>query len=200
MHACDRIVLGEFETFLTQPQCGKKTKLKEKKVNKRSLLYLTRGALIAALYVALTYLSALFGLSSGVIQFRISEALCILPIFMPEAIPGLAIGCMIANLATGAVFWDILFGTLATLIGALGAYLLRKLPEKLIFIATLPTVVSNTLIIPAVLIYAYGAPDAYPYLMLTVAIGEIVCALLGGDLLYHTLKKTRFHLFINNTK
>ena len=158
-------------------------------------LYLTRGALIAALYVALTYLSSLFGLSSGAIQFRISEALCILPIFLPEAVIGLAVGCLVANIATAAVFWDIVFGTIATLIGAFGAYLLRKLPEKLIFIATIPTVLSNAIIIPVVLIYAYGAPDAYPYLMLTVAIGEIVCAFLGGTLLYHSLKKTNLPLF-----
>ena len=87
------------------------------------------------------------------------------------------------------------FGTFATLIGAVGAYLLRRLPENLIFLTALPTVLSNSIIVPFVLIYAYGAPDAYPYLMLTVAIGELVCALLGGTLLYYALKNTKLPLF-----
>ena len=152
--------------------------------------YVTRGALISALYVALTYASSLIGIASGVIQFRISEMLCILPIFMPEAIPGLALGCFLANLMTGAVIWDIIFGATATLIGAVGARLLRKIPEKVKFIATLPTLFSNAIIVPLVLIYAYGVPDAYTYLMLTVGIGELVCATVGGTVLYYTLKKT----------
>ena len=87
---------------------------------------LTRGAMIAALYVVLTYISFLCGLSSGAIQVRISEALCVLPAFFPEAIPALFIGCALANLLTGSILWDIIFGSLATLIGAFGAYLLRN--------------------------------------------------------------------------
>ena len=157
----------------------------------KSALFVTRGALIAALYVALTYASAIFGLSSGVIQFRLSEMLCILPVFMPEAVIGLTAGCFIANLLTDAVIWDIVFGTVATLIGAVGARLLRNLPPKLIWIATVPTVVSNATIVPFVLIYAYEIPGIYPYFALTVAIGEIVCALFLGTLLYYSLKKTK---------
>lgn len=157
----------------------------------KSSLYVTRGALIAALYVALTYASAIFGLSSGVVQFRLSEMLCILPIFMPEAIVGLTVGCFIANLITDAVIWDLIFGTLATLIGAIGARLLRNLPQKLIWIATIPTVISNAIIVPFVLIYAYEVPGIYPYFALTVAIGEVVCALILGTLLYYSLKKTK---------
>lgn len=153
-------------------------------------VYLTRGALIAALYVALTYVSALFGLSSGAIQFRLSEMLCILPIFMPEAILGLTIGCLLANLLTGAVIWDVIFGALATLIGAVGARLLRRLPNRLIFISTLPTVVANAVIVPFVLIYAYAVPDAFFFLALTVGIGEIVTATVLGTALYYAIKKT----------
>jgi uncharacterized membrane protein len=151
-------------------------------------LYITRGALIAALYVALTYASALFGLSSGAIQFRISEMLCILPVFMPEAVIGLTLGCLISNLLTGSVIWDIIFGSFATLIGALGARILRKLPKRLMWLATLPTVFANAIIVPFVLIYAYGAKDAYLYLMLTVGIGEIVCAGIMGSVLYYTIR------------
>ena len=158
---------------------------------RNTTLYLTRGALIAAIYVALTTISAIVGLSSGVIQFRISEALCILPIFLPEAIPGLFIGCLLSNLLFGGVIWDILFGALATLIGAVGARLLRKLPEKFKFITTLPTVISNAVIVPFVLIYAYGAPDSYAFIMLTVAIGEIACASVGGTALYYLIKRSK---------
>ena len=161
-------------------------------MKRTSTLYLTRGALIAALYVALTYVAALFGLSSGAIQFRISEALTILPIFLPEAIPGLAIGCLIANLISGSVFWDVVFGTLATLLGALGARLISRMTKKHIWLATLPTVLANALIVPPVLIFAYGVPDAYFYLVLTVGIGEIVCAGILGTALGYSLKKSRF--------
>lgn len=154
-------------------------------------LYLTRGSLIAALYVALTYVSALFGLAGGTIQFRLSEMLCILPLFLPEATIGLTVGCLLANILTGAVLWDVIFGALATLIGALGARLLRKLPEKLKFIATLPTIFANAVIVPFVLIFAYGAPDAYWFLFLTVGLGELVCAGILGALLYYSLNKTK---------
>ena len=157
----------------------------------KSVLYLTRGALIGAMYVALTYLAFLLGLSSGVIQFRISEALCILPIFFPEAVLGLTIGCIISNLITGAVFWDIVFGSLATFIGAMGARLLRKLPDKLKFLTTLPTLLANAIIVPFVLLFAYGIEGGYWYFFLTVGLGELVCATVGGTLLYYSLKNIK---------
>lgn len=153
-------------------------------------VYITRGALVAALYAALTYLSSLLGLSSGVIQFRISEAMCLLPIFIPEAILGLTIGCFLSNLLTGCLFFDVFFGSVATLIGALGAYALRKLPRKLIWLSTIPTVLANAIIIPFVLIYAYGISGGYFFFMLTVGVGEIICAGTGGTLLYYSLSKT----------
>jgi len=154
-------------------------------------LYLTRGAIIAALYVVLTYISALFGLSSGVVQLRISEALCILPIFFAEAVPGLYVGCIVANLIAAANPWDILFGSLATLIGAVGCRLLRKLPDNLTWLATIPTVIANAAIVPPVLIFAYGATDAYWYILFTVATGEVVSAGVFGYILYLGLKKSR---------
>ena len=160
-------------------------------MKKTPALYLTRGALIAALYVALTYVAALFGLSSGAIQFRISEALTILPVFLPEAIPGLTIGCLIANLIAGGVFWDIVFGTLATLLGAVGARIIGHVAKNQLWLATIPTILSNALIVPPVLIYAYGVPDAYFYLVATVGIGEIVCAGILGTALGYSLKKSK---------
>ena len=154
-------------------------------------LFLTRGALIAALYVALTYVSSILGLASGVIQIRLSEALVMLVLLMPEAVVGVTLGCFLANLMTGAVIWDVIFGTLATLIGAVLGRLMRRLPDKLIWLAALPTVVSNAIIIPFVLIYAYGVPDAYYYIMLTVGAGELISAMLLGTVLYRALKKIR---------
>ncbi len=149
---------------------------------------LTRGALIAALYVGLSYVSTIFGLSSGAIQFRISEALCILPIFMPEAIPGLFVGCILSNIVSGCVLWDVIFGSIATLIGAVGAYMMRKLPEKLKWTATLPNLVSNMMIVPPVLMYAYGVESGFLALAISVGIGEAVCGVIGGTALYYSVK------------
>lgn len=146
----------------------------------KSLTYLTQGAIIAALYVLLTYLASLMGLASGVIQFRLSEALCILACFTPAAIPGLYIGCLLSNILTGAVLWDILLGPVATLLGAVGTYFLRRNR----YLAVLPPIAANTLIVPLVLKYAYGMEEAVPYLMLTVGIGEVVTCGVLGILLY----------------
>ena len=154
---------------------------------KSSVLYLTRGAMISALYVAITWLCSVVGLSSGVIQFRISEAMCILPVFLPEAVPALFIGCLLSNVIAGGVIWDVIFGAVATLIGAIGARLLRKLPKYLMWLATLPTLITNAIIVPFVLIYAYGATDAYWFIVVTVSIGELACACGGGTALYYIL-------------
>lgn len=134
------------------------------------------GGIIAALYVILTYVANAFGLASGVIQVRISEALTILPVFTVAAIPGVTIGCLLANLLTGCAFWDIVFGSVATLLGAVGTRLLRRHP----YIAWIPPVVSNMAIIPVVLQKVYNVPDAWWYLVITVGIGEVIsCGVLG---------------------
>lgn len=159
--------------------------------NSERLTRLTRAGLIAALYVVLTYLSSLFGLSSGVIQCRLSEALTILPVFMPEAIPAVTVGCFLSNIFAGGEPLDIIFGTLATLIGAVGCYLLRGTAKKFPPIATLPTVLANAIIIPFVLIFAYTAGEGYIFLFLTVGAGEIISATLFGTILYYALVKTR---------
>lgn len=155
------------------------------------------SAMVAASYVVLTYLSAAIGLSSGVIQCRLSEALCILPYFMGwAAVPGLAIGCMLANLLTGSVFYDILFGSIATLLGALGTYALRKFTLRRVrFLLPLATILANILIVPFVLQYAYHVPDAWWFLCLTVGIGEVIAAGVGGVLMSFLLEKYRGVLF-----
>lgn len=145
---------------------------------------IARGGIIAALYVVLTYASYTMNLSGQLaVQLRLSEALTVLPYFTAAAIPGLTIGCLLANLITGAVIWDVIFGTLATLLGAIGTYLLRKYR----YAASLPPIVFNTLIIPFVLTYAYQLPDGIPLLALSVAIGEIICCGMLGTLLQAAL-------------
>ncbi len=162
-----------------------------KRNNKAS--FITRAAIIAALYVVLTYLASMLGISSGVIQVRFSEALTILPYFTPAAIPGLFIGCIIANLMSpGVIIWDIIFGSLATLIGAVFTYLLRKRSK---WLAPVPPIAANTVIVPFVLIYAYGVPDGLPFLMLTVGIGEVISCGVLGMILLKCLEKYRNHIF-----
>ena len=159
---------------------------------------MTQAAIIAALYVVLTMAANAIGLANHAIQIRFSEALCILPYFTFAAVPGLPIGCLIANLLTGAGIWDILFGTLATFLGALGSRLLKKNR----FLVTLPPVIANAVIVPMVLRYGYGITWMYegvdysiPYFMATVGIGEIISVCILGSMLLKALlpyKRTIF--------
>lgn len=160
-------------------------------MNKRGTArFITRAGVVAALYVVLTYVTTLCGLANGAVQFRISEILCILPVFIFEAVPGLTIGCLIANMLSGGLaVIDIIFGTVATIIGAVGAYLLRKLPPKLIWVATIPNVLANTLILPPVILYAYGSDYGYFLTMLFIFISQVLAAGIGGTLLYPVIKK-----------
>ena len=152
--------------------------------------YVTQAALIAALYVVLTYLAAAMGLSSGIIQIRFSEALTILPYFMSSAVPGLFVGCILANLLTGCALWDIIFGSIATLMGAVITYLLR---DKNKFLAPVAPILSNTIIVPFVLKYVYGMSGGLPYFFLTVFIGEVLsCGVLGMILLYSLEKHKKY--------
>ena len=161
----------------------------KKTKNRKRIRYLTLSATIAALYVVLTLVSAAFGMSSGVIQIRISEALCALTFFTPAAVPGLAIGCLVSNLLTGANLLDVVFGTLATLLGAIGGRLLRKKQ----WLVTLPTVLANTIIIPLVIVYGFGVKDvALPLVALSVFIGEVISATIMGTGLLAVLKKYNF--------
>lgn len=148
-----------------------------------------KAAVIAALYVVLTYVFA--WCASGAVQVRVAEALTILPVFTAAAVPGLAIGCLIANLLTGCALWDVVFGTLATLLGAIGTRILRKKR----FLATLPPMLANVLIVPWVLRFVYG--DAWPIwlLMLTVGAGEVISCCGLGTLLMVALKKYPIKLF-----
>ena len=159
------------------------------KESQNKVTFLAYGAVIAALYVVLTLPFASF--AYGPIQFRFAEALTILPFFTPAAVPGVAIGCFLANLLGGAALPDVIFGSLASLIGAVLSYQLRY--KK--WLVCLPPILSNTLIIPWVLRFAYGVPDAIPYLMLTVGLSECIAVGLLGNLLLTALQPLRQQLF-----
>ena len=162
------------------------------KSNRGRIRFVCQAGIVAALYTVLTCLVGAFGLANGAIQFRVSEALCVLPVFMPAAVPGLTVGCLLSNILTGCLWQDILFGPVATLLGALGAWLLRRLSP---WLAPLPTVAANTLIVPFILAYAYHAEGGLPYLMLTVGIGEILSAYVLGMVRLLALRRYGSRIF-----
>lgn len=168
----------EFETILTKNKTMEKRKMKNTKT-----LLIAQAAMIAAVYVVLTFVFAPF--SFGEIQVRISEALTILPVFTPAAVPGLFVGCLLGNMLGGAVLPDIIFGSLATLIGALGTRALRNSKP---FLAPLPPILANALVVPFVLRYAYGVMLPIPFMMLTVGVGEVLSCGVFGLVLYYVLR------------
>lgn len=157
----------------------------------KNTLFLTQAAMIAALYVVLTMLANAFGLANGAIQIRLSEMLSVLPFFTPAAIPGLFVGCLLSNILTGCCLLDIVLGSCATLIGAVGAYLVRH--NK--WLVPVPNIISNTILVPIVLVFGYHMEDAYWYLSLTVGIGEIISGGVLGMILLFALKKYAARIF-----
>ena len=126
-----------------------------------------------------------------------AEALCILPMFTPAAIPGLFIGCLIANLIGGGIILDVIFGSIATLIGAVFGYMLRNNR----WLVPLPAVIANALIVPFVLKYGYGVVDvAIPVMMFQILIGEIAGCYVLGELLCTALQKHGNCIFGNQAE
>lgn len=162
--------------------------MKSKKVQ-----FMTQSAMIASIYVVLTLVFAPF--SFGEVQIRVSEALTILPFFTPAAIPGLFIGCLVGNILGGALLPDIIFGSLATLIGAVGSYLIRKNR----YLVPLPPIMANTLIVPFVLKYGYGVALPIPFMMATVGIGEVVSCGVLGLIIMTALSKYKLLIFKNQS-
>lgn len=152
--------------------------------------YIAQGAVIAAIYVTLTVALAPFSFKE--IQVRIAEALTILPVFTPAAVPGLAVGCLLSNIIGGAPLPDIVFGSMATLIGAVGTWLLRKSKPV---VAVMPPIVANMLIVPFILRYAYGVPLPIPLMMVTVGLGEVISCGVLGLLLHKALWANRKSMF-----
>lgn len=157
----------------------------------KGVLFTTQAAMIAAVYIVLTVLFA--AISFGQIQIRIAEALTILPVFTPAAIPGLFVGCLVGNILGGAALPDIIFGSLATLIGAALTYMLRHHKK---YIAILPPILSNVVIVPFILRFAYGVLLPIPFMMLTVGIGEVLSCGVLGLLLYSVLSKYSGRIFL----
>ncbi|MDO5418335.1 MAG: QueT transporter family protein [Lachnospiraceae bacterium] len=156
----------------------------------KTLYTMVYAAMIAAIYVVLTMVFA--PISFGPVQFRVSEILCVLPFFTPSAVPGLFIGCLLSNLFCGAALLDVVFGSLATLIGAAGSWYLGKRSRWLVCV---PPILANMVIIPWVLRYAYGSPDLIPFAMVTVGIGEVLAVGVLGNLLLVTLERYKGMLF-----
>ena len=170
-----------------------------------SLTTMVQAAMIAAIYVVLTLIANAFGLANGLtiyaVQVRFSEALTILPYFTPAAIPGLFVGCLLSNILTGCALPDIIFGSIATLLGALGTYALRKWK----WLAPVCPIIANAIIVPLVLIYGYGLLiEGWPvlqclgYYFLTVGAGEVIsCGILGMILLF-SLQKYSAKIFVRD--
>ena len=156
----------------------------------KKVTFLTQAAMIAALYVVLTFVFA--PISFGEVQIRIAEMLTVLPIFTPAAVPGLFVGCLIGNITGGAMLPDVIFGSIATLVGAAGTYCLRNTNR---FFAVLPPIVANILIVPFVLRYAYGVALPIPFLILTVGIGEVVSCGVLFIFLITVLNRYRTRIF-----
>ena len=155
-----------------------------------NVLFMAQAAMIAAIYVVVTLLVAPF--AYGEVQVRLSEALTILPVFTPAAIPGLFIGCLISNILGGCILPDIIFGSLATLIGAVFTWMLRNHSK---YLAPLPPIIANVLIVPFVLKYAYGEPFSIPFMMCTVGIGEVVSVGVLGLMLAAVLERHKSTIF-----
>ena len=155
----------------------------------KSVYFMTHAAAVAAIYIVLTMVFQ--PISFGPVQFRVSEALCILPFFTPAAGPGLFVGCLLSNLFCGAAALDVIFGSLATLIGAVGSYLLRHNR----WAVCVPPIMANTIIIPWVLRYAYGSADLIPVAMVTVGAGEILAIGVLGNALLAALLPVRNAVF-----
>ena len=166
---------------------------------------IAEGAAIAALYVVLTMVANAFGLANYAIQVRFSEALCILPLFTPSAIWGLFAGCILANTLTGCLPLDTLFGSLATLSGALALGMMARRmhlsphSKMTCLLAPLPNVIANTIVVPLILTYVYRFEGSLPYFFVTVGAGEIIsCYGFGVPLLLWVARNQGF-LFQKNT-
>lgn len=167
---------------------------------KKGTAYLAQGAVIAALYVALTMLSQALGLTSFAVQLRFSEALCVLPLFTAAAVPGLTLGCVLANLLLASAPWDIVFGSFATFLGALVCLLVSRALDRAgkrklaIWLSPVPNVLSNTLILPFIIKWVYLDEMSLPLIAVFVLLGEAASCGLGIPLAF-ALNKRRKDIF-----
>lgn len=158
---------------------------------------LCRAGVIAALYVALTY--AFAPIAYGPLQVRPAEALCILPVFFPEAIPALYIGCMLSNLASPYFVYDVLIGSLATLLATLTAYMVGRFIKKEPFrfiLCGLPTVIFNAVFIPLIIVFLCGGAEGFESAIIayftfagSIALTEAVWVYALGAPLYSAITR-----------
>jgi len=195
----------QFETFLTKNKTKGDNYMKTQSTQAVSVktahthaLFMAQAAMIAALYIVLTFIANAFGLANYAVQVRFSEALTVLPYFTPAAIPGLFIGCLLSNILTGCALPDIVFGSLATLLGALGTYALRKWK----WCAPVCPILANTVIVPLILVYGYGLMiegmsliQCLGFYCLTVGAGEVISCGILGMILLTALQKYGNRLF-----
>jgi uncharacterized membrane protein len=160
------------------------------KPNRKKLIFIVQSAMISAIYIIITYLFAY--MSFGHIQIRFSEILTILPFFTLAAVPGLLIGCLLANILFGAALLDVIFGSLASLIAAILTYSLRK---KSKYLAPVPPILVNALIIPFVIRYGYGVQLPIPFMALTVGAGQVIACGVLGLILLNFLERYRNFIF-----
>ena len=155
--------------------------------------FITQAAVIAALYVALTYISSAMGLAYNSVQFRLSEILTVLPVFTPAAIPGLTLGCFIANISSPFGIIDILCGTLATFLASVVTYAVRNITLKgMPVLATIPPVLFNALIIGLEIWYLEGKlPEIFFISALQVGAGQAVMCIVAGLAFIRAVKKTK---------
>ena len=149
---------------------------------KKTTKFLVRSAVIAALYATITL--AIYPLSYGAIQVRVSEALTILPLFFVEAIPGLTIGCFLANIPMGA--WDMLIGTMATLLASITTRAVKK-----VYFGVIPPVIFNAFLVPIIFLLVGSSTEPYLINVMTVGAGELISVLALGLPLYFALNRIK---------
>ena len=167
----------------------------------KKVLFVVHGAMIAALYVVLTLLANALGLANYAVQVRFSEALTILPLFTPAAIPGLFIGCILSNILTGCDILDIVFGSLATLTGAFVTWGIGRKLENVVpmyvlrILGAIPPILANAIVVPPILLFVYQLEGTYPFFVATVALGEVISCGILGFILHLALTPHRVRLF-----
>ncbi len=169
----------------------------------KKIVFLTKAATIGALYTVLTLLSAVFGLAYGGVQFRFSEALCLLPIFTSAAVPGLTVGCIIANIFSSVTPLDTVIGSLATLLAAILTRKCRHITVKGIpVLSMIFPVIFNALFIGLEIAFVTGEDTFFPIFLtnaLSVGAGEAaVIVTLGTALVVYLKKNDRLRNFISD--
>lgn len=165
-------------------------------MSRKHTLYVTQAAMIAAIYAILTYICAIF--SQGAFQFRIGEAMMILPFFTPAAIPGLFLGYLIGYFILGSL-WDAIFGGLAALVAATLVYLIGRFLGKYRFaryLASLPPILTTAIVMPLILMYVYNSTEVYWLLLFMCVGGESITCIIGGQIFFSLVKRYRRHLHL----